>query len=59
LVLLVLAPVVVNIVLYQVFLDQNWIGIVLGALLAILEGGLAYLYRDAFLALLHIRPDPS
>jgi putative oxidoreductase len=59
LVLLVLAPIIVNIVLYQVFLNPSPIGLLLGFGPLVLEAGLAYLYRDAFLALFHIRPEPS
>ncbi len=59
LVLLVLAPVVVNIVLYQIFLNPSGIGLLLGLGPLALELGLAYCYRAAFLALFQIRPEPS
>jgi uncharacterized membrane protein YphA (DoxX/SURF4 family) len=59
LVLLVLAPISVNIVLYQVFLNPTPIGFLLGFGPLILEVGLAYLYRSAFLGLFQIRPEPS
>jgi putative oxidoreductase len=59
LVLLILAPILVNIVLYQVFLNPSPIGLALGFAPLVLEVGLAYLYRAAFLALFHIRPEPS
>jgi uncharacterized membrane protein YphA (DoxX/SURF4 family) len=57
--LLLLAPVIVNIVLYQVFLNPGWIGLALSLGPLALELGLAYFYRTAFLALFHIRPEPS
>ena len=59
LVLLLLAPVIVNIVLYQVFLNPSPIGLLLGFGPLVLEAALAYLYRTAFLSLFHIRPEPS
>jgi len=59
LVLLVLAPIVVNIVLYQVFLNPSPLGLLLGFVPLLLEAGLAYVYRAAFVALFQIRPEPS
>ncbi|MFI5399969.1 MAG: DoxX family membrane protein [SAR324 cluster bacterium] len=59
LVLLMLAPIIVNIVLYQVFLNLSPIGLLLGCGPLLLEAGLAYLYRSAFLALFQIRTEPS
>jgi uncharacterized membrane protein YphA (DoxX/SURF4 family) len=59
LVLLFLMPIIVNILLYQLFLNHSTIGLLLGFVALALEAGLAYLYRAAFASLFHIRPEPS
>ena len=60
LVLLMLAPIIVNIVLYQIFLvPPSFIGFLIAFGPLLLEAGLAYLYRAPFVSLFHIRPEPS
>jgi putative oxidoreductase len=58
LVLTVLAPILVNIVLFQLIQNPGPIGWALGFGPLVLELGLAYAYREAFLELFHIRPEP-
>jgi hypothetical protein len=55
--LTLLAPVVVNILAFHVFLASDGVG--MAALVVLLEGGLAWLYRDAFAPLLSRRTAPS
>ncbi len=59
LVLLMLAPILVNIVLYQAILNPTPVGWLLSLGPLALEIGLAYVYRSAFVALFHIKPEPS
>ncbi|HUJ74894.1 MAG TPA: DoxX family membrane protein [bacterium] len=55
LMLLLLAPIVVNILLYQALLDPTPVGMMLGIVPLVLEVLLAFFYRQAFLALLQAR----
>jgi uncharacterized membrane protein YphA (DoxX/SURF4 family) len=55
--LTLLAPIIVNIVLYHVFLDMG--GMVIGVVLIVLEVFLAWAYRDSFQGVLAVNAKPS
>jgi uncharacterized membrane protein YphA (DoxX/SURF4 family) len=55
--LTLLAPVVVNIVLFHIFLDP--VGMPIAILVLVLEVFLAWAYRDSFRGVLDLRAEPS
>ena len=55
--LTILAPVVLNILLFHVFLDST--GLVVALLLTALEVFLAWSYREAFAGVLNVNAQPS
>ncbi len=55
--LVLIMPVLVNIILYHIFLDPS--GIVPGAILMVLDLYLAWVYRDAYRPLLTMRAKPG
>ena len=55
--LLILAPVVLNILFFHVFLDST--GMVLAVLLTALQAFLAWAYRDSFKGVLNVNAQPS
>ncbi len=55
--LTMLAPIVINIVAFHLFLAPG--GLVIGLALVVMEGFLAWAYRDAFTGVLHPKAQPA